>query len=328
MLEMTALVRSAYQRLADMGLQFMGTWQSEDDTRERCVEGHCLVAEHEGRLVGTVTVRNPDCEEDPEWYRRKGVWVIGQFAVSPELQNGGLGSKLMLEAEGYAFSNGGTEVAIDTAESAAHLIDFYRKRGYRLVGTVDWDGTNYVSVIMSKRIRPELTTERLTLRELCAEDVPIIQSHWADERFQSAYPPGRLTPEHCKEVFEQELDAIEVYPRTGYHWAIVKDAQMIGTIRLTFEKSETASIGYGLAADHWGQGIATEAVREVLRYAFEEVGLHRLQAFVYAPNNASRNVLEKCGFTYEGAMREKIAWGDSRVDDNIYGLLRTEWNSD
>jgi GNAT superfamily N-acetyltransferase len=140
MAELTALVRTAYQRLADMGLRFMGTWQGENDTRERCEEGHCLVAEHEGRLVGTVTVRNPDCDDDPEWYRREGVWVVGQFAVRPDMQNAGLGSKLMAEAERHAFSNGAEEVSIDTAEGATHLVEYYAKRGYRHVGTVDWGG--------------------------------------------------------------------------------------------------------------------------------------------------------------------------------------------
>ncbi len=325
MAEMTALVRSAYQRLADMGFKFMGTWQDEDDTRERCADGHCLVVENDGRIAGTVTVRDPVGEDEPEWYRREGVWSIGQFAVSPELQNAGLGSELMLEAEGHAFANGASEVAIDTAEGATHLIDFYRKRGYRHVGTVDWDGTNYVSVIMSKRLRPVLTTERLTLRDLTLNDIPAIQSHWADPRFKALFPPERITPEHCLEVFEDEIERLRHYPRAGHHWAIEKDGDMIGTMRLTFERSSTGSIGYGLAADHWGLGYATEVVREVARYAFEECGQHRLQAFVYSPNTASMHVLEKCGFKYEGALREKIAWGDSRVDDNIYGLLRTEW---
>ena len=323
--EMTSLVRSAYQQLADMGFHYWGTWQGEDDTRERCAEGHCLVAEEDGRLLGTVTVRWSTGDDDPEWYRRKGVWVVGQFGVLPELQGCGLGTRLLVAAEKHAFEQGGCEAAIDTAEGATHLIDFYKRRGYRHVGRIDWDGTNYISVVMSKRLRPVLTTRRLVLRDLVLEDIPAIQSHWADPRYQALSPPGRLTDETCREIFEGEIARLSSYPRTGHHWAMVLEGQTIGTIRLTFERSSSASVGYGLTADLWGQGIATEAVREVLRYGFEECALHRVQAFVFSPNEASKRVLKKCGFTREGAFREKVAWGDRRVDDEIFGLLRSEW---
>ena len=322
---MTALVRAAYKRLGDMGFRFKGTWQEEEDTRERCAEGHCLVAVSDGRIVGTVTASNPDSSNDPEWYRRTDVWVVGQFAVLPELQSDGIGSRLLAEAEKHAFENGASEVAIDTAEGAAHLIEYYAKRGYRQVGSVDWDGTNYVSVIMSKRLRPLLETVRLVLRELCTPDIAVFKSHWADERFQATYPPGRMTPEFCEELFTKEIASLYVFPRTNFHWAICLDGSVIGGVRLTIERSGSGTLGYGLGAEHWDRGYATEAVREVVRYAFEELHLHRVQAWVFANNAASQRVLEKVGFTYEGALREKVAWGDARVDDNIYGLLKSEW---
>jgi RimJ/RimL family protein N-acetyltransferase len=323
--ELTALVRAAYKQLGEMGFRYWGTWQSEDDTGDRCAEGHCLVAEQNGELIGTVTVRNSFDLSDPDWSREPSTWIVGQFAVRPDSQRSGIGSRLMTEAERHAFENGGTECAIDTAEGAAHLIDYYHDRGYRKVGMVDWDGTNYVSVVMSKRLRPTLTTERTVLRDLTLEDIETIKSHWSDPRYQRLSPPGRLTPEHAQEIFVSEVARLNNYPRTGHHWAIDIGGKMSGTARLTFERSQTASIGYGLAADLWGKGLASEVVREVLRYGFEECGLHRIQAFVFSPNDASKRVLQKAGFTHEGALREKIEWGDKRVDDEIFGLLRSEW---
>ena len=325
MAELTVLVRSAYSQLADMGFRYWGTWQSEEDTRERCAAGHCLVAEDGGRLVGTVTVKVSRDSGDPEWYLREGVWVVSQFAVRPSLQGTGLGSRLLAAAEAHAFSQGGAEAAIDTAEGATHLIGYYAKRGYRHVGTVDWEGTNYVSVLMSKRLRPLLTTERLVLRELRTPDIAVFKSHWADERFQALYPPGRMTPEFCEELFTKEIASLCAFPRTNFHWAICLDGSVIGGVRLTLERSGSGTLGYGLGTEHWGQGIATEAVREVVRYAFEELRLHRVQAWVFANNAASQRVLEKVGFSYEGVLREKVAWGDTRVDDKVFGLLRHEW---
>jgi hypothetical protein len=58
-------------------------------------------------------------------------------------------------AEGRAWVLGAAEVAVDTAEGVAHLIAFYRTRGYRQVGDAQWDHTNYRSVILSKRLKTE-----------------------------------------------------------------------------------------------------------------------------------------------------------------------------
>ena len=326
MTELTRLVHAAYKHLADLGFRYWGTWQSEEDTRTRCSEGHTLVAESEGRLFGTVTVKQSNDETDPDWYRRPGTWIVTQFAVSPDLQAKGLGSRLLQEAERIAFQNGGTEAAIDTAEGAQHLIEYYAKRGYRHVGRVDWDGTNYVSVIMSKRLRPVLQTTRLVLRDLRLADLDHIEEHWQSKRFQAMYPPGRLTREHLEEVFLPELEGLNVFPRTIYHWAIEYEERMIGTIRLTLERSATGTVGYGFSESEWGKGFATEAVNEILRYGFEELNLARIQAWVFAINTASVRVLEKAGFKYEGTLRQKVDFGTHRIDDHVYGILKSEWN--
>jgi hypothetical protein len=76
-----------------------------------------------------------------------------------------------------------------------------------------------------------LATERLVLRELCADDVAAFQSHWADERFQERYPPGRMTPELCRDMVEREAAALSAFPRTNYHWAIEHEETVIGGVR-------------------------------------------------------------------------------------------------
>ncbi len=326
MSEITDLIHAAYKRLGDMGFRFWGTWQSESDTRQRCSEGHTLVAIDGGKIVGTVTVKQSDDLGDPEWYKDPGHWIVTQFAVEPSAQKSGLGSRLLCEAEAHAFYQGGTEAAIDTAEGAKHLIDYYARRGYRHVGSVDWDGTNYVSVVMSKRLRPVLTTERLTLTEQCESDIPQVLEWWSDARFQSRYPPGRMTEELCLETCNDAIAALSNYPRSGLYWSLKLGDETIGRIRLSLEKSATGTLGYELSPRFWGSGYMTEAVKEVVRYGFAELGLYRVQAWVFANNKESQRVLERLGFKYEGALREKVEWNGTRVDDNIYGLLRTEWN--
>ena len=60
-------------------------------------------------------------------------------------------------------------------------------------------------------------------------------------------------------------------------------------------------IGWRLAADHWGQGLATEGANAVVRYSFEKLGLGELVSFTAPANVASRRVMEKLGMTYDPA---------------------------
>lgn len=325
MAKMTALVRAAYQQLADMGFRYWGTWQDENDTRQRCSEGHCLVVEDQGNLIGTVTVKQSKDAGDPGWYLRDGVWIVTQFAVLPALQSKGIGSRLMEEAERYVFDQGGVECALDTAEGAAQLIDYYAKRGYRRVDSVDWDGTNYVSVVMSKRIRPVLTTARLVLRDLNWDDFDAVNGYWGDSRFQERYQPGSLTEELCRETFEWAIKGLQEYPRRGCWWAITLDEDTIGRLRMEVSRSRVGQVGYELHPEWWGKGHMTEAVREAIRFAFQELRLHKIEAWVFANNLASQGVLKKLGFVHEGTLREHAAWGDGRMDDMLFGLLRSEW---
>ena len=84
------------------------------------------------------------------WLNQPHVASIGQFAVAPEQQAVGLGARLMDLAEARAAETGATEIALDTAEPATHLVEWYRRRGYRLIEHAQWGHTNYRSVIMSK----------------------------------------------------------------------------------------------------------------------------------------------------------------------------------
>jgi GNAT superfamily N-acetyltransferase len=149
---LTGLLHRAYASLAAMGFRYTATYQSIETTRHRCESGTCLVAEIDGVIVGTVTFYDARQTEHSEWYDRPEVASFGQFGVEPALQGLGIGALLMDEVERLAAESGAKEIACDTAEGATHLIRSYEKRGYRIVGTVDWGATNYLSVILSKEI--------------------------------------------------------------------------------------------------------------------------------------------------------------------------------
>ena len=147
---LTELLHRAYGELARLGFRYTATYQSPAVTQSRCEGGTCLIAEIDGQTVGTATFYSPEQTVHSEWYDRPEVASFGQFGVDPAHQGLGIGARLMEEVERLARASGAAELACDTAQGATHLIELYQRRGYRVVGTVDWRDTNYISVILSK----------------------------------------------------------------------------------------------------------------------------------------------------------------------------------
>jgi [ribosomal protein S5]-alanine N-acetyltransferase len=86
-----------------------------------------------------------------------------------------------------------------------------------------------------------------------------------------------------------------------------------------------AECGYWLGRRFWGNGLATEALRLILPYAFEERRLRRVEAYVFATNPASARILEKCGFKREGVLREAVSDREGAVLDAwLFARLRRD----
>ncbi len=115
---------------------------------------------------------------------------------------------------------------------------------------------------------------------------------------------------------------IRIEPRT--YFAIAIDQEAIGSIGLMRGQDVhrfTAELGYWLAEPFWDKGIMTKAVKVLSKYAFEELGLHRIFAEPYITNTASIRVLEKSGFVLEGILRANV-FKDGRVlDQYLYAIL-------
>ena len=149
--ELTGLLHAAYADLAGRGFNSTAVDQSDDVTRERIDGGECYVA-CDGRLiVGTILFRRRSLGGCP-WYERPEVSVINQLGVSPRIQSHGVGRRLMEFAASRARASGAAELALDTAEGAHHLIQWYERLGYRFIEHTQWRGKVYRSVIMSKSL--------------------------------------------------------------------------------------------------------------------------------------------------------------------------------
>jgi RimJ/RimL family protein N-acetyltransferase len=124
--------------------------------------------------------------------------------------------------------------------------------------------------------------------------------------------------------------ALEAAPIERPRFAIrtLADKRLIGLIGLytVFQPQREAFMGIQIGErDYWGKGYGTDALRVLLRYAFNELNLYRVSLSVLEGNARAIRSYEKCGFRYEG--RERQAWAyDGRRWDEIYmGLLREEW---
>jgi RimJ/RimL family protein N-acetyltransferase len=83
------------------------------------------------------------------------------------------------------------------------------------------------------------------------------------------------------------------------------DGRLIGYVRLKRGQPEDRHADFGIAIEraYWDQGYGTDATRTLLRFGFEEMGLHRIALGVLAENARARRVYDKCGFREEGVLR-------------------------
>ena len=109
--------------------------------------------------------------------------------------------------------------------------------------------------------------------------------------------------------------------------AILADGACVGSISVTQGADvcrRGGELGYWLAEPLWGKGVMTWAVREMCREAFQKLDIVRIYAEPYAYNAGSRQVLEKCGFTLEGTLRQSVYKNGRMLDSCIYALLKEE----
>jgi RimJ/RimL family protein N-acetyltransferase len=119
-----------------------------------------------------------------------------------------------------------------------------------------------------------------------------------------------------------------VVEQVAKHFAIEVGGALAGGIGIQPKRGEHAGcalFGYWLGVAFWGRGIATDAARTAIPFAFREMGLRRLEASVFEPNAASVRILENVGFRFEGRLREAYVERDGTVRDALlYARLATD----
>ncbi len=139
------LVNLAYKELADLGLNYTAVDQDESKTADRISKGRCFILKNNEQIIATILVSVSN------YFTNKNTLYVSQFGVHPNFKRQGLGKFLMDYCECLAFNEGFSGVQLDTAIPATHLVDWYIRIGYIIVGTQHWEGKTYDSYVFEKR---------------------------------------------------------------------------------------------------------------------------------------------------------------------------------
>ena len=172
-----------------------------------------------------------------------------------------------------------------------------------------------------------LTTERLILRPWREEDAESLYTYAKDERVGpcAGWLP-HTSVEDSREVIRNILSAEETYAV-----CLKEDGIAIGSIGLMKESTNVASesegeIGYWIGVPFWGRGLIPEAVREMIRRGFEDLGLERIWCAYFIGNEKSKRVQEKCGFVYHHTNKNVyLCQMDKYADENVTCLEKSKW---
>ena len=165
---------------------------------------------------------------------------------------------------------------------------------------------------------PTLVGERSVLRELGPADALDLFAFRSDPEVQRYNSAPMHDPAEAAALIRQ-LE-VEYAAHRGLYWGITlrEDAPVVGLIGLARwdPYHSRAEIGYDLRRDHWGRGVATDALKAVLTFGFTRLRLHRVEAQTIADNQASVRLLRRAGFTLEGVRREYSWEEDTTFHDS------------
>ena len=152
-----------------------------------------------------------------------------------------------------------------------------------------------------------LKTERLILRRFEESDAENVFEYAKDPAVGpiAGWPPHKSVGESL-DVIRNVFSAAECYAV-----CLKEDGKAIGAIELKLnghtdmtDRDDECELGYWLGRPFWGQGIMPEAAREMLRHAFEDLGMQNVWCGYYDGNTKSKRVQEKCGFRYQWTTKD------------------------
>lgn len=174
-----------------------------------------------------------------------------------------------------------------------------------------------------------LETERLILRKFTEKDAKAMFQNWASDKEVTKYLMWTelKTEEESLNIIKEWIESYE--KEDYYQWAIViknEGPDPIGCIGVSSynDKVMMVHIGYSIGKKWWNQGITSEALKVIMDFFFDEVGVMRIESRHDPRNIYSGSVMKKCGMRYEGTLR-MADWNNQGIcDAAYYALLKSE----
>ena len=175
-----------------------------------------------------------------------------------------------------------------------------------------------------------LETERLILRPVEESDAPDLFSIMNDPGVTANLLISPPFPEDRVIAWiRSRREAWEKKERLAAAVVLKESGELIGTCSLMNVCWEhmNAELIYWLGKEFWGKGYMTEAVRRMVQFGFEELGLERISVGCFARNKASARVIEKLGFKYEGCARNRFLKDGEFLDELQFGMIREDYDT-
>lgn len=173
-------------------------------------------------------------------------------------------------------------------------------------------------------------TPRLRLRQFREDDVEAMHGCFTNVESMRYWN----TPPHTKRIETERAVRrfIDCTPSYYRFWAVADKTtdRCLGLVNYHdgHIRNKRVAIGYIVDPAHCRRGVATEAVSAMIRFCFQDLGLHRLQAFIHPDNAPSLKLIEKLGFRREGLLRENLRVSEEWRDDLLYARLSTDRPAD
>ncbi len=172
-----------------------------------------------------------------------------------------------------------------------------------------------------------ITTPRLTLRPLISEDAPHVFEYRSDKEaneFQGWVPESLA---EVKEFIQTKIATEPDQEGTWFQLAIVETEtqKLVGDAGIHFQSRDQVELGCTLNTAFQGQGYATEAMKSIMGFVFEELQKHRIMTSIDPRNVASIKLVERLGMRKEAHFVQSYFFKGEWTDDVVYAMLQSEW---
>ena len=174
-----------------------------------------------------------------------------------------------------------------------------------------------------------LRGEKVYLRELRDDDLPLLVKWWNDPQ-AAALQTLVVRPQPESTIVEKfrAWSANQESTRAWFTIVAQEDDGLVGSISLFCAQAPTraATLAISIGPEHWSRGLGTDALRVMVRYGFQELGLNRIGLGVWAFNDRAIAAYRKAGFVEEGRRRQMTFHAGRFHDEVLMRILRTEWD--